>query len=211
MAGHYENRRVRMTKLLMIDALLELLEKCELSDISITAICEIADVHRSTFYRHYENPSDVLREIEQEFLERIPKPVKFLNQQGKKQLLAATTAFFDFVKQNKRYFRILFNESVNNNFTKRLVEFLCSGYLPFKEETDELSARFIRLYIAHGTIGMLREWIESDFPVSSQAIAEMMFKLSRKVSSAESSFADNTLSDWADRPDPPDRYRADPR
>ena len=34
-----ENRRVRMTKRLMKDAMLELLEKHELAGISVTAIC----------------------------------------------------------------------------------------------------------------------------------------------------------------------------
>ena len=183
MAGQHENRRVSITKLLMKDALMNLLEKQKLADISITAICETADVHRSTFYKHYGSPSDLLKEIEQDFLDQIPKPPQILNQKSQKQLIDAARGFFDFVKQNKRYFRILFNESVNNDFTARLVEFLCSGYLPFNSEMDELSARFIRIYIANGTIGMLREWIGSDFQASSQVIAEMMFYLSRKVSS----------------------------
>ena len=43
-----ENRRVRMTKRLMKDALLELMEEKDLANISVTAICETADVHRST-------------------------------------------------------------------------------------------------------------------------------------------------------------------
>ena len=50
MSGQQENRRVRMTKRLMKDALLELLEKKEMSGISVKAICETADVHCSTFY-----------------------------------------------------------------------------------------------------------------------------------------------------------------
>ena len=44
-----ENRRVRMTKHLMKDALLELLDRTDLSGISVTAVCEAADVNRSTF------------------------------------------------------------------------------------------------------------------------------------------------------------------
>ena len=47
--------------------------------------------------------------------------------------------------------------------------------------TDELTAQFIRHYIANGTVGMLRAWISSDFPVSSRKIAEMMYDMSTNV------------------------------
>ena len=69
-----ENRRVRMTKRLMKDALLNLLERTELSGITVTAVCEAADVNRSTFYSYYTSPSELLRELEQEVLDRIPFP-----------------------------------------------------------------------------------------------------------------------------------------
>jgi hypothetical protein len=38
-----------------------------------------------------------------------------------------------------------------------MIEHLCNGYVPVSESSDEISARFIKLYIANGTVGMLRE------------------------------------------------------
>ena len=75
-----ENRRVQMTKRLMKDALMELLEQHELVDISVTAICEAADVHRSTFYKYYKNQADLLRDMEQDYLDRIPIPSRDLDE-----------------------------------------------------------------------------------------------------------------------------------
>ncbi len=169
-----------MTKLLMKNALLELLEQKELAEISITSICETADVHRSTFYKYYNTPADLLREIEEDYLDRIPVPphTDHLNQ---KELLEINTEFFNYVKENGKSFRILFSRSGDDGFAARMVEFICSENMPVGEQTDELSARYVRLYIANGTVGMLREWITADFPVSSQKIAEMMYFLSRKV------------------------------
>ncbi len=43
-------------------ALVELLEKKDFEYITIKEICEKAGVNRSTFYLHYENTSDLLRE-----------------------------------------------------------------------------------------------------------------------------------------------------
>lgn len=145
-----------MTKRLIKDALLELMEYQDLINISVTAICETADVHRSTFYKYYTDPADLLREIEQDFLDRIPTPPQILDQQNQKSLLAATSEFFDFIRENKRTVRILFSNSCANSFSARLVEFLCDGYVPVADENDTTSSRFIQIYIANGTIGMMR-------------------------------------------------------
>lgn len=182
MSGKPENRRVRMTKRLLKDSLLELLEQKDLSDISVTAICEGADIHRSTFYKYYKDPSVLLRDIEQDALNQIPVPPETLDQQGEESLLCATTAFFDYVKENERIFRVLFSESVYADFSARLVELLCSQLIIGIESENELNSRYLRLYIANGTVGMLKEWIETGFPVSSRKIAEMMYYLSRKLS-----------------------------
>lgn len=62
-----------------------------------------------------------------------------------------------------------------------MIEHLCNGYVPVSESSDEISARFIKFYIANGTVGMLREWVNEDFPMNSQRIAEMMYSLSNKI------------------------------
>ena len=176
-----ESRRVRMTKRLMKDAMLELLEQKELSNISVTALCEKADVHRSTFYKYYTDPAELFREIEQDFLKQIPLPPLVLDQKSEKQLLAATTAFFDYVKENRRAFRVFFSNSMENGFGSRLVDQLCYRYITLIECDDKRREAYIRIYIASGTVGMLREWVTSDFNVSSRNIAEMMYSLSRKI------------------------------
>lgn len=170
-----------MTKRMMKDALLELMEHQDLVNISVTAICETADVHRSTFYKYYTDPSDLFREIEQDFLDRIPAPPQVLNQQNQEALLTATSDFFDFIKENRKTFRVLFNDSSGNSFTARLVEFLCNGYVPVSD-SDEQSSRLIQIYIANGTVGMMREWINTGFQLSSQDLAAMMYFLSKKIS-----------------------------
>ncbi len=181
MTEKHDNRRVTMTKLLLKNALLELLEHKELSGISVTAICKTADVHRSTFYKYYDSPSDLLREIEQDYLDHIPVPPQTVDHHNQESLLSANTGFFDYVKENGKSFRILFGQSEDNGFASRMVDFICSGFIPVGEQPDEQTARFVRLYIANGTVGMLREWINADFPVSTRKIAEMMYYLSRKL------------------------------
>ena len=176
-----ENRRTRMTKRLMKDALLELLAQTELSGISVTAICERADVNRSTFYRYYTGPSDLLRELEQDMLDRIPAPSLPVNRREEESVLRAAAAFFDFVEENADVFRILFSESANAGFSSRMVDLLCAQHITGVESADGLNTEYMQRYVANGTVGMLREWIDAGFPISSREIAELMYRLSRKV------------------------------
>ena len=53
----YFNTAVKLDK-----ALLTLLEKKDFEYITIKEICEVAGVNRSTFYLHYENTFDLLKE-----------------------------------------------------------------------------------------------------------------------------------------------------
>ena len=170
-----------MTKRLIKNALLELLEQKELAAISVTALCERADVHRSTFYKYYANPSDLLAETEQDFLDRIPFPQEVLNRQTEGKYLDAAAEFLDFVKENARAYRIFFGGTGNGSFTAKMTETLCYGYIPDTRCTEEPADRMVRLYVASGIIGMLREWINTGFPIGSRPLAEMMYTLSRKV------------------------------
>ena len=47
-----ESRRTRYTRRAMQDALIELLRNQPLGSITVKALCERADVNRSTFYAH---------------------------------------------------------------------------------------------------------------------------------------------------------------
>ena len=188
MTNKPENRRVRMTKRLLKDALLELLEQKDLAAITVTAVCETADVHRSTFYKYYEDTAALLRDLEQDYLDQIPTPPHVLNQMDQEQLLSETTAFFDYVKRNERAYRVFFGESTSSNFTARLIDLLCSQHA--ENSTEDCMASYYRhLYIANGTVGVLRDWVKAGFPVSSRTIAEMMYFFSVNVTQQNQPFS----------------------
>ena len=58
-----DGRRVRMTKMLLKNALIDIMKIKSIHLVSIKEICEEADVNRSTFYRHYNTQFDLYDEI----------------------------------------------------------------------------------------------------------------------------------------------------
>ena len=53
----------------MDEALIALLEKKDFAYITVKEICDKAEVNRSTFYLHYENTTDLLKEATQHILD----------------------------------------------------------------------------------------------------------------------------------------------
>ena len=61
--------RVIKTRQNIRNSLGSLLSEKELSELTITALCQRAQINRKTFYRHYRSISDVITEFENELLE----------------------------------------------------------------------------------------------------------------------------------------------
>ena len=101
------------TALLMNTALIELLNKKEYEFITIKEICAKAGVNRSTFYLHYNNIDDLLREcIENQnkqfckcFKENAKEFIKKINFCEIDELNLITpqylTPYLNFIKENK--------------------------------------------------------------------------------------------------------------
>ncbi|MDR0849584.1 MAG: TetR/AcrR family transcriptional regulator [Propionibacteriaceae bacterium] len=69
MAMPEESRRVKYTKTVLRQALLDLLKTTPFDQITVTKLCGEADVARGTFYLHYDDTADLLADIEDSVLD----------------------------------------------------------------------------------------------------------------------------------------------
>ena len=65
------DQRIIITKMMLKEALLKLLHTRQLNKITITDLCRESGINRATFYRHYEEPKDILNEIRYSIFEDI--------------------------------------------------------------------------------------------------------------------------------------------
>ncbi|MBP3434399.1 MAG: TetR/AcrR family transcriptional regulator, partial [Clostridia bacterium] len=71
-----ENQRVALSKRLLKEALVRLLEKKKLDNITVFELCAEAGINRATFYRHYGIPKDLLLDLELDMVEEIRSVLK---------------------------------------------------------------------------------------------------------------------------------------
>jgi AcrR family transcriptional regulator len=164
------------TAIKMDEALLSLLEKKDFEYITIKEICDIAGVNRSTFYLHYENTYDLLREAAQYILDKhfsyydVDKKdvVQRLENYQKNELVFINRGYLvpylTFVKGNRRIFKIVIKHfhlmnmgEVHDRMFKYIFEpILVQFGVPLKER-----AYVIKFYLT-GVFAIVMEWLDND-------------------------------------------------
>lgn len=177
-----ENRRVRMTKKLIKEAYLEILEKSPSQKISVTDVCFVAEVNRSTFYMYYEDINFLRKAIEDEVMDQIPILSNIPNEiTSDKQFVDILTDYFSYILENKRMFKVLILQNDSKEFSKRLISAVLEKYRIESKLSNKLFSRYKYIYIVSGVIGLLASWIEEDFPVDANAFSKLVLQMSVKA------------------------------
>jgi len=175
-----ENRKVRYTKMVIRDSLMELMKNKSILRISIKEICCLADISRSTFYDHYKDQYDLLRQIEEEVLVYLES---LLNKHGEKsgiQVLQLILEEFLIYIANNIFVQVLLSEHGDIDFQKKIFKNLTlrkqiTKFFPKKMQNDE-SLPFYLAYVINGGIGMVQYWLKNNMPVSAPQLAKMIIK-----------------------------------
>lgn len=180
-----ESRRVKMTKRIIKEAFIEVCGNKPASKVTVTDICTAADVNRSTFYSHYDDVIALRHEIEKEVLAQIPEPDNLPLIEAIPQFLDKIEGIFDYIIANKELFEILLLNSEDDNFAKSIIETVMQKYPKNLENSDDTEFAYCYLFCYNGFIGILKKWIEDDFPVSSRRFAEIALTLIIKTTRFE--------------------------
>lgn len=176
-----ENRRVKMTKKMMKNALIDLLDEKPLEKITVTEICKNADVNRSTFYAYYEDISALMFDIENEVLEHVTVYADNFNDYTDKKMLEVFEEFFEYVRENEKVFRVLMIRHDNRSFERRMLDVIMEKYKMSIECNGELPAKYTYIYSVSGVIGIMGEWIDSGFSLSTKNLAKMVLQMCVKA------------------------------
>ena len=96
------DRRVKYTQTIIKETFLSLLEKKELSKITVMEICTLADINRATFYTHYLDTHHLYHSIEEAFYDEITKLLNALqNGPNDPNAISNVEKILNYLKDNK--------------------------------------------------------------------------------------------------------------
>ena len=178
-----ENQRIMLTKKLLKDSLIGLLKKENINHITIRELCDTAGINRSTFYKYYGSPYDLLMEMENDMLERIKLAMKETLQCEDKDDTSALTSACEFLEQNEEFGRLLLNNNIDPEFPKKLFQ-LPQIKQTIKEQLhnhySEEVLDYVSTYIIDGSYNMIRKWLNNEKRVSAKEIATLLVEVAQK-------------------------------
>jgi AcrR family transcriptional regulator len=181
MESQKPNRKVRYTKKVLAESLVELLREKSISDVSIKELCARADINRSTFYAHYKDQYGVLQEIEDTVLETFEQiRRKYALEPPQKALLRTIEATIDHIAGNVDCLQILLSEQGDIHFQRKLFSLIHEKQImKFKsdEPVDEITKEYYITFSLNGSIAIVQHWIKNDMNLPKEKLVRLLFKL----------------------------------
>ena len=179
-----QDPRSAATKEKIINAYIQLLSETKPEYISALEICEIANIHRSTFYRHYESINDIEIDIEKTVLKTFSDILDntslddFIN--GRKTFLRTVS---ETIKNDLSFYtkvllvnrRVGFIEKIDATIRNKLKETLSE-----KTELSDDEIDYVFTFAVAGRVAVYRKWIVSGFKQSEDTISSILEKVSSK-------------------------------
>lgn len=169
-----ESRRSRMTRRIFRECLKELLVEKDFGRISVSEICERADMNRSTFYAHYTDQFDLMWDVEDEFLDGLSDAIL---QKDAKDFMERYTDCLRFIYENGKLFLLLTAQNSSGRLRERIIDTVCAllRSMGTVMKDDPFFTQKIS-YVSGGSILLMEQWIKSDDPVSVEDMGNLLLR-----------------------------------
>ena len=178
-----ENQRVRLSKQMLRQSLIELLNEKSIHKISVREICDKAEVNRSTFYKYFGSQYDLFNDMENEILRHVNEHLN-IRPAVMADELAQVTKLIAFIGENAALCRVLINHNVDPNFPDALINlsFLRQWIASrFRDEYTKTEMEYIYAMIVNGGYSIIRMWINKDDREPPEVIAAVLLRTIAKL------------------------------
>lgn len=177
------DRRVRRTKKSLADALIALTLEKEYEVITIQEITDRADVGYRTFFRHYADKDDLLKDVlnstmmELRELMSPPTPEILVDPDFKAADFKEGVVLFKHVKEHCDLYRVLLRSE--RTLVESVIEFATEGMEANLGSliTRDVSTEILANHMAWAMLALVRWWLDSGMPYSPETMGEYSFRL----------------------------------
>ncbi|MCC2250434.1 MAG: TetR-like C-terminal domain-containing protein [Bacillota bacterium] len=171
------DRRKKYTRMVLKDSLISLLSTKQIAAITVKEICEQADINRSTFYTHYKDQFDLLRQIEEEIIADMNTYLSQHNFSEIEKSLQTTERLLEYIVSKSDICNVLLNENGDTSFERRVMEvarsFLITTWMDC-QENDAAVSEYISTFIISGSIHVIKHWLANNMDKTPQQIAQII-------------------------------------
>jgi AcrR family transcriptional regulator len=174
------DRRVRRTLERIKRALISLLMKKDLKDITISELTGLADINRGTFYLHYKDIAEVFSRLEDEVVEEFSQYIEKYKSRPALLRMPALGELVRYIVMNEEICRALLR-SRDSAFIVRIIDLSRprskEEFRQYYRQWDEERCDYYFDFVCYGTIAVLRRWLESGMRENAEQISLAMEKM----------------------------------
>lgn len=164
--------RIRRTYKLLFDALTLLLSEKSFDNITITDICEKAMVHRTTFYKHFEDKyhllDSLISQLVQNFEEKSTEQTPVDN--PRQYYVNLFRLLLEHMQENIKMYSV---GLLNNGSTIKVLQKIVVGRTKSRLESDEsngliflIPAPILSEFYSSSMVSLAIWWLENNMPLS---------------------------------------------
>ncbi len=175
-----ENQRVRLSKMMLKNALLRLLKTKHIDKISIYELCDEAQINRTTFYKYYGNQYDLLTDIENDLFLKLEEKISAANSDNEAGLVAVLKLLLPESETLITLIKTVPDEVFSEKlFSLPIIRTLLTSEIP--HDFDEQEKEYVYLFFCQGGYAIIRKWLNSETREAPEIIAKLIYNLVHRI------------------------------
>jgi len=175
--------RVRYTKMVIKNSFIKLLKKQPVNKITVKDVCELAEINRATFYKHYTDCFDLLKQIEDEMIAELGQLVEGVSHKNHTDMFRK---MFSKIKEGGELYITIASEYGDSTFPNRILNLCYEQMYPSLENQfpnmTKTKQEWLYYFSASGCSGVLNHWINTgmkeDASELSKFIGDLLYRIS---------------------------------
>lgn len=167
--------RVRYTKMRIREAFFACLEEKPINKITVKEICDIAEINRATFYKHYADPFDLMQKLEEEVIKGMQQGIE--NSAGSSSHSLLLTIIKGIMNKENSY-ALLTSSNGDPGFASRISELFYQGCRPRLAQhmsgCTEAEKDAAYLFVAGGCGQLIDAWVKDGMKTSPEEVADSL-------------------------------------
>lgn len=161
-----------------------LLQKKPVAKITVTELCEKAQINRATFYKHYLDVPDLMEKLEEHLFEQIRESFREPPVDFNKSLIEL---MYHTKKEGMR-FMALGTENGDPNLMTKTFRICYEHAYPIAIQNmpnvDEMKRKMTYQFLSQGSGAILTSWIQDGMRQKPEEIVELIMRLCRSAVNA---------------------------
>lgn len=168
------DQRQKYTRMVLKQALSELLEEKHLDKVTVKELCEKADINRTTFYRNYEDVYDLFGSMERELVE-----ASF--ESG--DMASDRFSLLRVIYNNQAFYREFFRSRLQSTYIEDTIAQMSEQMKSILKERgayDEKTFPVLYRYNVEGALGVIRGWLDEGCPQQPDELGRILYGIVEK-------------------------------